>query len=94
MSDGYESCVEKKCVLDEAKDIVNGARREEYGDPKLCFSRIARLWSGYLDIPITSLDVAHMMMMLKISRGYNGYQRDCAMDIAGYAYCAEIISAE
>lgn len=80
-------------VLEEAERIVSGVRRKEYGDVSLNFDVIAGLWSEYLGMPreITKLDVAHMMILLKIARGKNTYHRDSIVDICGYARCAEMI---
>lgn len=79
-------------VLSEAENLVNGSRMDEYGDIKESFRRIARLWGGYLDIPLSSHDVAHMMILLKVSRAKNGYHHDSAVDIAGYAYCCSLLT--
>lgn len=81
-------------ILEEAQRLVNGQRREDYGDMRACFARIARMWSGYLDIDVSSRDVAHMMIMLKIARNFENYNRDGYTDIAGYAYCAELLNEQ
>jgi len=43
-------------------------RAKSYGTPKSSFTRIARLWSIYLDHNIQPYQVANMMSLLKISR--------------------------
>jgi len=78
-------------ILEKAQLVVDGQRAKEYGDLKKSFLKISNLWEAYLGIPISKLDVAHLMMLLKISRGYHGYKEDSILDIIGYAYCADKI---
>ena len=40
-------------------------------------------------IDINAMDVANMMILLKISRAQNKFDRDSYVDIAGYVACAE-----
>lgn len=76
-------------VLKEALKIVMGARNEKYGSPEDCFNAIAGMWGSYLGIPISTTDVAMLMVLLKVARSKNspGYV-DNYVDIAGYAACA------
>lgn len=78
-------------ILQEAEKIVNGQRREDYGDMRTSFKRIAAMWSGYLGCEINMFDVAHMMIMLKLSRNHDRYNKDSMVDVCGYAYCADVI---
>lgn len=45
--------VEKKqqSILQEAEDIINGPRREDYGGPLESFTRIGKLWAPILHLP-------------------------------------------
>ncbi len=80
-------------ILDEASEAVL-ARRQTYGSPQRNFERIAGLWSGYLGRPITTADVAHLMILVKISRlQETPGHRDSLVDVAGYAQCAAELSA-
>lgn len=77
-------------ILDEAKAMVYGARNESYGHPRNNFAATAALWNAYLfqgarSGPITEEDVAMLMVLLKVARLENGYHRDSAVDLAGYA---------
>lgn len=79
-------------ILEQAQAIVQGQRRDDYGDARECFNRIAKMWSGYLGIDVTAFDVANLMITLKLCRAHGkGFQKDLYTDIAGYSYCAEII---
>lgn len=78
-------------ILEEAQKTVDGPRQQEYGDKHACFSRIGALWAAYLDVEIDAMDVAHMMILLKVVRNMNNYKRDSMVDVAGYAYCADLI---
>ena len=84
-------------ILNTANDIINGARKEDYGDAFDSFDRIAGLWSSYLDHHITPVDVAQMMILMKVSRGanvakFNAIQEDSLVDIAGYSALAYQVS--
>ena len=74
-------------ILEEASNIINGARQEEYGKPEDSFQKIADYWSTYLDHPISPQDVSLMMILLKVARVPEGKKasRDTMVDIAGYA---------
>lgn len=80
-------------ILVEAERIVEGSRQIEYGDKRECFSRIAAMWSGYLGVDVTAFDVVNLMIVLKVCRTHDkGFQRESYIDMAGYAYCAEIMN--
>ena len=71
-------------VAVDAIRLVDEDRNDSYGPPEENLQRIADMWSGYLNIPITKEDVSLMMVLLKISRSKAGYCRDNAVD--GVAY--------
>lgn len=75
-----------------AKECVCGEREDDYGSPEDNFKKIAALWSDYMDIQFTPIDVAMMMSLLKIARIKTGTATsDSFVDLAGYAACgAEI----
>jgi len=80
-------------ILDTAKNIINGQRQKDYGDPTTNFADIARLWSAYLNIPLTSKDVCNLMVLLKLCRAKNGqFSKDTFIDIAGYSAIASYIA--
>lgn len=86
---------EREKCLREACEIVNGARNQTYGNVEDNFSRIASLWSTYLDTAVTPIDVAMMMVLLKTARVNDGVSHyDNYVDIAGYAACAYEIAYE
>lgn len=73
-------------LLDKAKEIVNGARQENYGKPEKNFANIATYWSVYLGRDIKATDVAAMMILMKLARLENNPKHeDSWIDIAGYA---------
>lgn len=72
--------------LDKAKEIINGARQENYGKPEKNFNQIASYWSLYLDHDVSATDVALMMVLMKLARLQNKPDHeDSWIDIAGYA---------
>lgn len=74
-------------ILQEAERIINGQRRDDYGDVRESFELIAALWSPVVGVTVTAEQVALCMIQLKVARAMNGYQRDSLVDIAGYAGC-------
>lgn len=87
-------------VLRQAADIVSGPRAEQHGDMVQCHTAIATLWNGYLAIRrepgslLSALDVAQMMLLLKMARAQSGStgHADHYLDMAGYAGCAAEIA--
>lgn len=75
-------------ILQEAMDLVHGDRRTDYGDMAASFNRIAAFWSSYLGVSVNALDVAKMMILLKVSRAKHNNHRDSYVDIVGYVECA------
>ena len=64
------------------------ARSQDYGEPEDNFTEIAEYWSVYLGTHVSALDVAHMMLLLKIARSGAVGSIDTYVDMAGYAACA------
>ena len=74
--------------LDAAAECVLKDRAAEYGKVENNFKRIADLWEAYLHAPISALDVAMMMALLKVARAKaNPAHADSFVDLAGYAAC-------
>lgn len=75
-------------TLEAAKKCVCGDREQDYGNPEDNFALIAALWSAYLGIDISPLDVPNMLIHVKQARSKSGHAKDDNwIDIAGYAAC-------
>lgn len=75
-------------ILDTAGEIVGGHRVTDYGEPEDNFGVIARLWSAYLGIDISDVDVSMLMVLFKAGRIKSGTAtEDSFVDICGYAAC-------
>lgn len=73
-------------ILDTARTLINGDRRQTYGDATVSFSRIASLWTVILDTDVSPGDVARCMVAMKLARlSGSDEHRDSWIDIAGYA---------
>ena len=73
-------------ILDKAKEIVNGARQENYGSPESNFANIASYWTTYLNRKVEAYDVAVMMVLMKVARLQNKPDHeDSWIDICGHA---------
>lgn len=83
-------------ILHQAEQCVCGQRQEDYGTPEDSFKRIAALWTAYLGVKISPLDVAMLMALLKLARiRGNRATLDSFVDLAGYAACGgEIATRE
>lgn len=84
-------------ILEEAARLTSGDRQRDYDHPLPNHERIARLWQAYLDGrnagPLTPVDAAWMMLLVKVARDQATPKRDNATDAAGYARCIERIRA-
>lgn len=82
--------------------LVGGDRAHTHGTDKARnHANIAALWNAYLSIrehpddPLTALDVAHMMVLLKTARTqYGDTNPDDHIDMVGYAAIAGEIAGE
>lgn len=87
--------INREEILSMAEAAINGERDEQYGKPEENFGLIAKLWSYYLNEPITPADVANMMIMLKVARlRRSPGNLDSWVDIAGYAACGAEVSID
>lgn len=76
-------------VLDKAKQIINGDRRESYGDVVDGFVSIATGWEVILGASVSARQVALCMIWLKVCRESNKASFDNLVDICGYAALGE-----
>lgn len=87
-------------ILLRASELVSGERARTHGDKVVNHQNIADHWNAYLSgrisVPLTPLDVALMMVELKIARTKAGaYNADDFDDMAGYSGVAgEIASVQ
>lgn len=76
-------------ILKEAARIISTDRANDYGPADESFKRIARLWTAYLDVAVSPMDVANLYMLAKIQRSLTSPAKaDNWLDICGYAALA------
>lgn len=76
-------------ILSTASAIVTGDRQAQYGAPEDNFARIAAMWSTYLETDVSPVQVAWMLVLLKVACAGSGAPHlDNAVDAAGYAALA------
>ena len=82
-------------LLEQASKIV-GARSETHGDIEQGFRLTSQMWANYLGTHVTTVDVAHMLLLYKMSRAKFGDQThmDHFIDEAGYAGIAGALSGK
>ena len=88
----------RKSVVEEAQEVVSGARAHSYGKPIDNHGCTADLWQSYLarkydgvDFTLTAEDVCMMNILQKISRHANRPKRDNLVDIVGYTMNIELV---
>ena len=85
-------------ILKSAGHLISKDRHDTYGDSATSHSRIAAFWSAYLGVvEITAVDVASMMVLMKVSRSKGGSavpHIDNFVDICGYAALAGEMAAD
>jgi len=69
--------------LNEAKAIIED-RGMDYGHPSDNMQRTARLWSAYLEMPISDDQVAMCLALVKIARSMETAKPDNYIDGAAY----------
>lgn len=79
----------RRDLLNEAAELVDGDRNVQYGDPIEDFKRTADMWNAYLGTTdLKPHDVAALIAMVKLSRiRWSPTKRDHWADLAGYAAC-------
>ena len=81
--------IDTKDYLSHAIELVGGDRQKDYGDKVDNHNNIAKLWSAYLDIPVTAHDVAILMSLLKVARTKLGaVSKDTYVDMSAYSAIA------
>jgi hypothetical protein len=76
-------------MLEAAAKLISGNKRREHGDAAVAYAHVARLWSGYLNCPVTPADVVKLMALLKIGRSMATDNPDNLLDAAGYIGLAQ-----
>lgn len=79
--------------LTEAKAIIQD-RGFDYGHPTDNMQRTARLWSAYLEMPITDYQVAACMALVKLARSMESSKVDTWIDAAAYMAIAGELHTE
>jgi hypothetical protein len=69
-------------VIDEAKRLIGGDRRNQYGDDT--FQTLAVMWSAYLGVDVEPCEVCEMLALLKIARNRHQPKLDSYIDGIGY----------
>jgi len=92
--------VATESVLDEAKRLTGGERRDDYGHPADDFAHTASMWNGILGTKlregaaVTAMDFPLCMIAVKLARQAHRHKRDNLVDIAGYARTAAMVAGD
>jgi hypothetical protein len=78
--------MERGEILDEAKRLTHGDRNKNYGKPLTNHTRIAGLWSIFLETEITPAQAAMCLALVKVARLIETPDhQDSPIDLAAYA---------
>jgi hypothetical protein len=69
-------------VIAEAKELINGDRREQYGDST--FQAMAMMFTAYLGVEVKAYQAAEMFALAKIARNRHKPKLDSYVDGIGY----------
>lgn len=92
---------QSQTILDEAKNIISGPRRDSYGHPTPNHQAIAALWNAFLDNrrlfgmsgPLSPQEVATMVALLKIARlQYTPDHKDSLLDAISYLALVDVMN--
>lgn len=72
----------------QASSLIQGPRRDSYGDVQESFTRISKVWSAILGHEITSRQAALCMAGLKLCRETHAHQDDNVIDYTAYLMLA------
>lgn len=85
---------EHETILQEADRLINGPRRESYGDVRPSFTAIGKGWAEIIGAPVTAEQVALCMAWLKVMREVANHKRDNLVDICGYVGLAAQLAGD
>jgi len=78
--------MERGEILDEAKRLTHGDRNKNYGSPLTNHTRIAALWSVWLEHEVTPAQAAMCLALVKVARLIETPEHeDSPIDLAAYA---------
>jgi len=82
-------------ILNTAGSLISGDRAEQYGDPTVMFGQIADNWAAYEGVPVSEVDAAMKMALMKIARIQMGkVDIDSFIDACGYIALAGEMAIE
>lgn len=78
-------------ILDEAKEIVDGLRADDYYDPVKNFRDISVMASLMTGKTFSPSDCVKVLMAVKLTRESFKHKRDSLVDLCGYTYILDKI---
>lgn len=78
-------------ILDEAKEIVDGLRADDYYDPVKNFRDISVMASIMTQKDISPSDCVKVLIAVKLTRESFKHKRDSLVDLCGYTYILDKI---
>lgn len=82
-----------RCLVSDARALVDGPRQEAYGPPVESFTRIGRMWAAILDCEdIAPEQVAIMLAAMKLARlAHTPGHEDSQTDTIGYIEALRLV---
>lgn len=82
----FDGVDNNKTILDEAKEIVDGLRADDYYDPVKNFRDISVMASLMTGKTFSPADCVKVLMAVKLTRESFKHKRDSLVDLCGYTY--------
>lgn len=80
-----------KTILEEANEIVAGARQQDYGHARESFARVATMASLMTGKQLTPQDCCKVLLAVKLTRESFKHKRDNLVDLCGYAHLLQVL---
>jgi hypothetical protein len=83
--------MKKKTILEEAAEIVAGARHQDYRHARESFAKIATIATVLTGKDLSPQDCCKVLMAVKLTRESFQHKRDNLVDLCGYAHLLQEI---
>jgi hypothetical protein len=80
-----------KTILEEANEIINGSRQQDYGDAVESFRRIAEMVKLMTGKDFSPSDCCKVLIAVKLTRESFKHKRDNLVDACGYMNILQLL---
>ncbi len=84
----------KQTILEEARELTDGERQQDYGDANESFGKIATVASILCNKELTPIDITRIQKAIKLVRESYKHKKDNLIDECGYARLESILQKD